>query len=429
LPSWGENEVCDARQAVKLPCITAFESEAQRLHLPISCAFRRLYADGLALVKYELGFSVSRSGAGRTGVKLDDVSLTKLLVKLLQMEAVLPLLEGKTKTTLSNIQSHLPKLYLQSTTKTTFLQEGVPPEWWIFGVRPLVLIEAEPKDSLGLPRRARRISVEPYMLLGCFQLRVQGTVWPVWVIKHTVEGGEWDLRMLRLQLLRLNAENQCLLGVLRVLDKRKDDILLKRGTTASELLQRFFRDSLRRISRTSNRAHKIIGGDFEQLARTSIDALKPGDRKALLKYLRLIGIRYNIYRNVESYTESGGIVVKETHIHADQGQVTVIGKLVANKIENSFNQAMQAPVNDALKNELRQLRQLLSGLLKKLPKDQADTVARDFSDLTEEATSKKPRKVRLEVTGKGLIEAAKACAEFVAPITKTVKAIISLCAL
>lgn len=432
LPGWGENEICNARRAVRLPSIPVFESDAQKGRIVISCAFRRLYADGLTLAKYELGLLIERSRAATTSIELDADSLKQLLFKLLQMEVVIPLFDGKISTTLSQVQSYLPKLYVQNTTKTSYLRDKIQSEWWVLAAKPLILIEAGPEDSLGLPWGARTLFMKNQSLeLSHFYLRKKGRTWPVWLIRSVGEGGDESARMLRLYLLRLNAENQCLRGILRILEKQKENIPITRGTPTSELLQRFFRDSLRRISRNSTKADKLAGGELEHFARTSIDALNPGQRDGLLKYLKQIDIRHNILRNLKSYAHgwanSGTIIMKQINIRTNKGSVTYIDNLIANKIENSFNQAMQASVDDALKNEFSQLRSLVSELLKKLPKSDADAVARDFSDLTNEATSKKPRRTRLEVTGQGLIEAAKTCAELVAPITKTVKAIISLC--
>ncbi len=461
LLGFGESEICSARRAVRLPGIPVFQTK-KKTTLTSYCAFRRIYADGLALVKYELGLKIFEQTAEEhllnalfisdkhpicgSHIKLNTDSLNQLLIKFLQMEAVIPLLNGRINTTLGYIQNYLPQLYLQNTTKTSFLRDNIQPEWWVSAANPLILIETQneslfkpsPMGLFRLPSDARTISVknDQPLKLCRFHLRNCGRTWPVWFISHSWSYSADTLdnaRTLRLQLLRLNAENQCLRVILRTLDKHKADITIKRGTTASELLQRFLRDSLRKISRSSNKINDLAGRELEYLARTSIDALNPGQRDELLEYIRQIGIRHNVFRNVESYaqnwTKSGEIIMKQTNVHADQGQVIVIEKMITDKIENSFNQAVHASMNDALKDEFSKLRLLVSEMLKTLPKDQADTVARDFSDLTHEATSPKPRRSRLEVTGQGLIEAAKTCAELVAPITKVVKAIISLCVL
>jgi hypothetical protein len=67
-------------------------------------------------------------------------------------------------------------------------------------------------------------------------------------------------------------------------------------------------------------------------------------------------------------------------------------------------------------------------LAAQLPPEEAEKVSRDLQTLTTEATSKSPRKAWYELSGKGLVDAAKTVAAMAGPITTAVKAVLSLLA-
>ncbi len=69
-----------------------------------------------------------------------------------------------------------------------------------------------------------------------------------------------------------------------------------------------------------------------------------------------------------------------------------------------------------------------SKLVTNFSPDEAEKVSRDLHTLASEATSKAPRKAWYELSGQGLIEAAKTVAAMAGPVTTAVKAVLSLLA-
>jgi hypothetical protein len=113
------------------------------------------------------------------------------------------------------------------------------------------------------------------------------------------------------------------------------------------------------------------------------------------------------------------------------GNVSVTGDfnvVTAQNIRDSFNKASGPGVADELKEKLQALTIEVGKLATKLPPDDAEKVSRDLHTLASEATSKAPRKAWYELSGQGLIEAAKTVAAMAGPVTKAVKAVLSLLA-
>src|SRR5579871_800218 len=81
---WGENYVCDAHGAIgfknSIPPFTASDGTK----IPLEVAFRRLYCDGLAVGKFEVGLAT----AGR-GRKLDRGDVKNFLSHLLSAKVQL----------------------------------------------------------------------------------------------------------------------------------------------------------------------------------------------------------------------------------------------------------------------------------------------------------------------------------------------------
>ena len=90
------------------------------------------------------------------------------------------------------------------------------------------------------------------------------------------------------------------------------------------------------------------------------------------------------------------------------GNVTGV---VAEKINESFNKVESSNLSDNLKEILKNLTAEVGKMSEHLPKDQAEQIANDLQSLTNEATSKKPRKKWWELSAEGIKDAAKSVGE------------------
>jgi hypothetical protein len=79
-----------------------------------------------------------------------------------------------------------------------------------------------------------------------------------------------------------------------------------------------------------------------------------------------------------------------------------------------------------LKSSLEALLAATNGLAARLPPDSREQVAKQTADIVGQASAKDPDRSQLTVSAKGLVEAAKAVAEFAGPVTIAVKAVLGL---
>ncbi len=122
----------------------------------------------------------------------------------------------------------------------------------------------------------------------------------------------------------------------------------------------------------------------------------------------------------------GEIAVNTTTITFGNNNTFNGDVIAAGIIRDSFNKASGA-CNDEVKGALENLTTTVASLCEKLHEQkEQQKVARRLKSLVEEASSSEPDKGFLEVTGKGLVDAAKAAAAMVGPVTIAVKGVLSL---
>ena len=115
-------------------------------------------------------------------------------------------------------------------------------------------------------------------------------------------------------------------------------------------------------------------------------------------------------------------------------QSTTIGPRMQGDIINStltntltaINNFAQSGAKPELASELQKLAAQTEELIKHLSPAKAKEAASDLATLTEQATSEAPRRKWYELSGEGLIDAAKTVAAMTDPITETVKKVLAL---
>lgn len=114
------------------------------------------------------------------------------------------------------------------------------------------------------------------------------------------------------------------------------------------------------------------------------------------------------------------------------GNITVMGNMIDSlKAVNDFRHANislggEDQERQNLAKALDDLRSVVTKLAERLPAKEAEQVSRDLKAITQEAVSEEPRKPWYELSGKGLIEAAKTVAEMATPVATAVTAVLSL---
>jgi hypothetical protein len=315
LPGWvGENEVCEANQALRFPrglgSVPADHARRIRLH----CLYRRFYSDGYAVGKYEVGvgpLTAARNPAADDAGQLSSSSLTgkhiSALVNLLLHTPVAirnPQTGRPAEVELGRAGKALAALYLAASSD---LPAAAAPDWWVVNGAPLLFLEHRDREPLKLAQPRRTVELAEQ-----YQLTLSYCLWPyaggrirMWVLqrqKRSPYSDEYRVaRTLRVYLMRLHAEHECLQTLLRNI--RDGHLTVARGDPEAKALQDQLRRSMERIGSYEARAAREFSPEIAAIARESVDAMSPGQRDRLVERLKELDLRGNLVRGVTQYAE------------------------------------------------------------------------------------------------------------------------------
>jgi hypothetical protein len=206
-------------------------------------------------------------------------------------------------------------------------------------------------------------------------------------------------------------------------------LTITKDSPVSDAIQLYLRDALHLLNKPMR--YGIDQTATLAAAQYAFGTAFEGQTASLEQMRRQIAVRVEGYMQRARNTSTIITNIGGTHMNTriEMGNVNVTGDfnvVTARNIQNSFNKAANADVNPDLKLQLKQLATQVAELAKHLPQENAEQVSRDLETLTSEAVSKKPRRAQYELSGEGLIDAAKTVAEMAAPITAAVKSIMML---
>ncbi|MFC4311581.1 hypothetical protein ACFPN2_20950 [Steroidobacter flavus] len=423
----GEELYGDAKRAFRFP------DRLDHLQFPLGeatgtlrCAFRRFHSEG-TVARLEVGLKVIPV-APISGTPVDLLTLIRSVLTLqvsvrdtnLQPRAVKLIDAGE----------HLARHFLFATTNHQRRHLAGPPEpWWLTCGNPALVIEHS-VDIVPPPhtRRVLEVSAAGASLSHAW-IQFGKERCSVWFMARS-EGDPDAARRLRIHLIRLHAERECLRAIL-VHIRQGNRLNLTRNTPTSDAVQSYLRDTVHLLNKPRHMgleqsamleaAHQALGVVFEgetaslTLLRRQVAALVDG-------YVRRAQNTAAVINNIQGNVMNTNIQMGNVSVTGDFNVVT------ATNIQNSFNKAANSNVDADLKDKLKAVAVEVAKLAKQLPPDDAERVSKDLEAFTSEAVSKTPRKEWYELSAKGLLEAAKTVAAMAAPITTAVKAVLALLA-
>jgi hypothetical protein len=303
LQGWIAEELyCDARRSIRF--VPGGHGSRDFSGRRIRVAFRRFYFDGTAVAKFEVGLAIEG--------KLDATDLGALTA-LLERLFSLPVRIGRSKSKSQDCRlieagKALAALYANSSSKHRSHR------WWmkrtqrpgnplIVAGTPALFIEASPwqLDVALLPRKALEIPMkESELKLFNWRLQIGGRFLPAWAALHPSYVDVADVRKLRLYLLRLNAENQALVRVLKAINN--DTIKPEPRSAAADVLQNYLNEATANILHLSGKTRDFAMGNDKLLSLAAAAAenfLSDEERQSVLTHLTNLQIRKNIFRKVE----------------------------------------------------------------------------------------------------------------------------------
>jgi len=436
LAGWiGEDRICKADRALSFPQ----NPSPIEGHAKTRIAFRRFYFDGWAVGKFEIGFHTSLDHLPAQFKDLESHFL-RLPVRI-GNSIGMPI-----SCELAQAGKHIAHLYLMASTPTKRTVSDKD-KWQVRSGIPLLFLEMHNYENVKIPREAKAIKLSnwPFNLwpsnlkLFHYGIPYRGGKIYMWILKEGNSAKQKNIaRTLRLYLLRLNAEHECLRLILQSIAKK--DIQITRGTARSDDLQRYLDKALKRITHFETRTGSV-NDEIAQIARQSINIIRPGQLDLLLENVN--DYRRYLRKNIEMYAKQDASIINNyfTEIQKmenKQGNTYNFSNFQAGimNIESTLTNVSQnvgniPNIDQSTKDELKQLFEQLNTILQKIPKEKiedAEAVADIAKDLVENTSKDKPNKAKLQITLAELKQAAENIAKVlpdVLPIAIQISSVIS----
>jgi len=306
LDTWvGENEVCRADRALQFVTSPSYQdSQNAGLRLTLRCAYRRLFFEGDALGKFEIGLATK----SRAVFQLEAAPFERFLQHMLNAPVRVRDTPRDTPSPTCKLREagkHITQLYSTATAaKAVPPHVKMPQPWWVRAGTPLLFLSHEPGQLITLPAKARPVSL-PVQLgfsLHTLNVTVGGTSLPMLCLSLAPGGDADKARLLRLYLTRLYAEHECLRLVLDAIRTQK--IVVTRGTAESDQLQHYLDEATDRIQELEGKSAQSFDAEVIEVARRSLGNIIPGHRQQLLEQLKTLDLRRYIRRDVTQFLDS-----------------------------------------------------------------------------------------------------------------------------
>lgn len=368
----GEDEVCEADRALRFCSSLRFVDSKSVSSILLRCAFRRLYFDGWAVGKYEVGICPKK----KSPMTLQNWQFKELIEHFLSLPISIRSFQGnKEFYKLLSSGKYLVHLYQEATTsqKLSYKSEN----WWVTSGVPLLFVELDTREDIKLPFWSKPVIIsddEDFQLLHCL-VPYSGLNLRMWVL-HNNRSLAWRsnhrglheldrARTLRICLLRLHAEHEGLRLILRNIMNGKIKILPR--TQQSDILQKYLNSATAKISKLETTSNKYFETEIIEIARESINIISPGQRDHLLVTLESLEIRKNVFDKLERFVNQWvSVTLTEVYNMGDTyniGQAAAAGRY-AHSDNNTFIQSEQ---KKSLAEAAAEIQKLLKHLERNVP--------------------------------------------------------------
>lgn len=184
----GENEVCDANRFIRLsysPKIRDFSTGKQ---FSTRIAFKRLYFDGFAVGKFELGIATKT----RRQVAFNKQTIKDIVNRFLNLPIRIREPEGTYKESLLGYSAqYMASLYYYATAKNSDKQKDLPSNLMVRPGRPLLFLDCQAYEDVPVPYWSRKIEIEGrgFDLYNCL-VPFHGKKFQLWLIDNY----DWDTK-------------------------------------------------------------------------------------------------------------------------------------------------------------------------------------------------------------------------------------------
>lgn len=387
LTGWvGENTICEADNAIRFCGLPSYFDLNSQTCVPFRVAYRRFYYDGQVVAKFEVGLFTPNLWKYTINGEFSSNQMKELILHFINLKIRIPNpLGDATECALVTSGKYLARLYLSSSTRAEYAKSSEIKDWWVQPCKPILFIEQrrylETKIDVPLWGKNVPLSKETYLSLFSHILNFNGLNLRIWRIRqdrtHYYKSGMENFiksqekqrlsdkksRDLRIYLLRLYAERECVRKVLKNIANKHLNI--EPRSEFSESLQLYLNTATRNISKLTSKVNQLDTTDVEKIAREADETIFTGERDTILSALSNLNIRQNVFHKVENFVNQ--IVIQE-NIMGDKytvGQAGAVGPH-SHGHDINFNQIW---LNSQGKIELSTLALELSRLREEMKKE------------------------------------------------------------
>lgn len=424
---------CAAANALRLNGLNSFRIPSQHGPLSIHCIARRLYCDGVVLARVEVAFEV------RPAVPATFADLSTVVCSILGLRVACG----------SGPSTVVRQLQLQGPTLAALLQRATAngvdrSDRLVRQVRacePCVLTSVSAQCRFDPPPDVAVIdegmSNSTLAHTRVYQFNRCVSAWYAMSRSEARANPDADA------VLRIHAEYQSLLAVLRALDEGL--IAYDAGSDRSERLDRYllntarlFTDGTRVNSRffsTASLVKRCLDAAEATHWQLAVERLRDARRQVQKNIKHIIPTRStqpsvtlfhsNGSMHVGQVTGRGDLHVTSTQIDFGDGNVFKGDVVAAGTIEHSFNKA-SAVDDQEMRETLQALMSSVARLCESMNNAEQQSIARKARAFVDEASADEPDRSFLSVTADGLVKAASAVGQMAEPVIAAVKKVLAL---
>ncbi len=413
------------------------------------CAFRRLFCDGRAVARVEIGITHRKSVSPLMQLSLEEVFSIVRDIAEIPTKVFNPTGTDKFRPILSQ-GKHLARLYAQASMNNKISDKNNSANQTL-GFQlveagdPVILIETNSDEMLfdditnnkGITI-VKSTSINGAKALFC-RLKVAVGIVSVWIIQKG-NATEGQLRSLRLCLTRLHAEREVLDLILKQIHRGR--LLNPSSEKAVDLLDQYFNERLKVINRDN------WGGMKQSEILAAFDATKavvrPAIRKQLIK--RYEGGRLQVWKKIQAFQEErqairsvkvikiekgGNMVDQSVNISGSGGVANVtnvanVAKYMSNVTTTVNNNLAESNADNEVKNLIKALSKEIESVASKADPAQVKKLGKNLEALSKEAATDEPDRQWYEVSLTGIMDAAKAVGSAAEPVLKIAKKLAAI---
>jgi hypothetical protein len=402
------------------------------------CTFRRLFSDGQAVVRAEIGIAHNHSI-----YPLEDLTLEEILTivrEIAEVPTMVPTLneEARLRPILAQ-GKHLARLYALASISRINAKHALGVQL-VESADPVILVVLRPNEAnldIKVPMSDGLIAIDSTCVNGAralyCRLKTQSGIVATWILQQGTASVE-QLRSLRICLGRLHAEREVLDLILKQIHRRR--LLNPPSEEAANLLDRYFNERIKIVNRDT------WGGMKQSEIVTAFDAtqavVRPASQAQLIS--RYEGGRRQVWEKIANYqeqrratrlvhvlkAEKGAIMVDKQVNVSGTGNIVNVAEFMSDMTNTVNNYLADSDANAEVKALIKELNEEIKRVAPKADPSQVKKMGKSLEALSKEVACEEPEREWYSLSLKGITEAAQTMGDIANPVLSIVGKLVSL---